>query len=112
LAEVLLSLDTAIPCASIVNELVSNSLKYAFPNGRSGVFHLALTYDPGEEIVLSVSDNDVGRPTNREPKHAEILGLQLVNTLTTHLRGALDVRSDGGVQFRLAFPEPKPKSSR
>jgi two-component sensor histidine kinase len=109
LADVLLSLDVAIPCALIVNELVSNSLKYAFPEGRKGEIRIALSCDPGGKIVLAASDNGIGLPPSVNPRRTETLGLQLVNTLTMQLRGTLDVRSETGVHYTITFPPPKPK---
>ncbi len=99
-----LELGQAIPCALLVNELLTNSLKHAFPNGRSG--EIGLTFhctEPGQ-IRLRVTDNGVGLPPGLDPAHASSLGLQLVSDLTTQLRGQLKVERAAGTTVEITFP--------
>lgn len=106
LAGVLLSVDTAIPCGLIVNELVSNCLKHAFPAGRSGEIRLALRMGPEGGVVLVVGDNGVGFPPGLNFSHAASLGLQLVRILTEQLDGTLTLEQQAGTTITLTFAEP------
>jgi len=101
---VFLTVDTAIPCGLVINELVTNALKYAFRGRESGNVHIRLARE-GEGYLLSVADDGIGLPGGIDPDTAESLGLQLVNTLTRQLGGTLAVTRDNGTQFTLAFVE-------
>jgi two-component sensor histidine kinase/ActR/RegA family two-component response regulator len=102
--EFTMGIEEAIPCGLIVNELVSNSLKHAFPMRRGG--SIAVTCHPaGEDMVLlGVSDNGVGFPDGLDFTCSETLGLQIVNLLTRQLRGTIELRNDGGASFTIRFP--------
>ena len=106
-----LDLARATPCGMIVNELITNSFKYAFPDSFEcesgqdsctvGVF---LTKDE-KEYTLTVSDNGAGFPAGFEPKAAHSLGLKLVNFLAKHqLRAKIDVTTNPGTTFSIRFP--------
>ncbi|MEK7728690.1 MAG: histidine kinase dimerization/phosphoacceptor domain -containing protein [candidate division KSB1 bacterium] len=101
--DVSLNVDTAIPCGLMLNELVSNSLKYAFPNGRTGEISIRLFRQEGNQLILLVKDNGVGLPKDIDFKSSKSLGLKLVNILTQQLRGDLNYHSENGTEFRLAF---------
>ncbi|MDZ7270913.1 MAG: PAS domain-containing protein [candidate division KSB1 bacterium] len=102
--DVHLSVETGIPCGLIVNELVSNALKHAFPGGRSGQITVSLQRNNGT-YVLSVKDDGVGFPKDVDFRNTPSLGLQLVNTLTTQLEGSVELISNGvGTEFRIQFP--------
>lgn len=102
-----LNLDEAVLCGLIINELVTNSLKYAFPKGRSGQidvhFKQTLTY-----TQLRVSDNGIGLPSNFDFKETQSLGLQLVATLTDQLQGKIELRNKSGTTFIITFPRSQP----
>jgi PAS domain S-box-containing protein len=98
-----LDIDAAIPCGLIVNELVSNALKYAFPQGRTGELLIRFSQVAHDRYALSVTDNGVGLPQDLDVRQAKTLGLQLVNMLVTQLRGTLDVISDEGTTFLITF---------
>jgi PAS domain S-box-containing protein len=100
-----LGIDTAIPCGLIINELVSNSLKYAFPSGRSGEIIIDLHWQDDTELILRVSDNGIGFPQNIDFKNTKSLGLQLVIALTNQLDGNIELNRDIGTEFKLKFPE-------
>jgi PAS domain S-box-containing protein len=104
--EVALPINTAIPCGLIVNELVSNALKHAFPNGRQGKIVLELRADDDRNLILSVSDDGAGLPPGVDIRTTGSLGLQLVATLGAQLRGTLDVRPNAPTRFTLRFPRP------
>jgi two-component sensor histidine kinase len=108
--DVFLGIDTAIPCGLIVNELIANALKYAFPGDREGEVHVTLgrTEDERGEGVfdLRIEDNGVGVPQDVDMKGTKTLGLSLVTTLVEHqLRGSIDLQREGGTKFYIRFKE-------
>ena len=102
-------LDLAVPCGMIVNELVTNALKYAFPEGRSlpeaGGDRIVVNLGRSEsDLTLTVADNGVGFPPGFDWRTAKSLGMVLVRTLGEHqLRGRYAVSGDDGVCFTLTF---------
>lgn len=100
--DIFLSLDTAIPCGLIINELVSNALEHAFQNGRDGEIIVGLRKD-GKKNMLVVSDNGVGLPREIDLHNTDTLGLQLVSALVDQLDGSLKLERDQGTVFRIAF---------
>jgi two-component system response regulator len=102
--EVMLEIDTAIPCGLIINELVSNSLKYAFPGGKTGKITIDMHLEDGNQLILIVSDDGVGLPAGLDFRNTETLGLQLVNTLTDQLKGLIEVQGKQGTEFKIIFP--------
>ncbi len=100
-----LDIDTAIPCGLIITELVSNSLKYAFPEDREGEIMVQLR-DEGDKIYLSVRDNGIGLPANFSIEQSESLGLQLVTNLTQQLDGTLALDTSKGTAFIITFTKP------
>jgi two-component sensor histidine kinase len=108
-AGVFLGIDTAIPCGLIINELVSNALKHAFPEGRGGEIGIDLRPGPGQQFVLTVRDNGVGLPEQIDYRQTESLGLQLVHALANQLGATLELNRGGGTCFIITFPELKYK---
>jgi two-component sensor histidine kinase len=94
-------------CGLIINELVTNSLKYAFPKGRSGEIEIHFS-QTRKYTQLRVSDNGVGLPPNFDFKETQSLGLQLVATLTDQLQGKIQLRSKPGTTFIITFPRSEP----
>ncbi len=105
LEEVWLNLDTAIPCGLILQELLSNCFKHAFPEGRAGEIMIALHTDPQGMYRLRVSDTGVGLPEGLNLRDAKSLGLQLVCILTEQLDGTIALDGKHGTTFTLTFPE-------
>ena len=99
---VFLTLDTAIPCGLIINELVSNALKHAFLNSSGGQINIDLRKE-GEKNVLIVSDNGVGLPGEIDMLNTETLGLQLVSALVMQIEGRLELTRDKGTAFKISF---------
>ncbi|MUH00862.1 PAS domain S-box protein [Scytonema sp. UIC 10036] len=99
---VLLSLDAAIPCGLIITELVSNSLKYAFPKGRTGEISIQLQAE-NNILNLRVCDNGVGLPAEVDLKNTTSLGLQLVDALTNQLSGDIKINYTNGVEVKITF---------
>ena len=105
IAPVSLNIDTAITCGLLVNELVSNSLKYAFPEGRTGEVTVHLVPDSLGTHVLTVSDNGVGLPSTFEVTKAKSLGWQLVPMLVEQLTGSFELHRNTGTTVRITFSE-------
>jgi PAS domain S-box-containing protein len=99
-----LGLDAALPCGLIINELISNALKHAFPAGQPGEIRVTLSAHSGSTYELTISDNGKGLPAESDLAAGASSGLQLVATLIDQLGGALEVQRNGGTQFRLRFP--------
>jgi len=99
-----LTLDAAVPCGLIINELVSNSLKYAFPAERRGEIHLALKEIPGGQARLVVADDGIGLPAGIDIEKTRSLGLRLVRTLAQQLGAELAVQAAPGTTISLTFP--------
>ncbi|MBD1997791.1 AAA family ATPase [Leptolyngbya sp. FACHB-541] len=106
IARVLLNIDQAIPCGLIVNELISNALKYAFPGDRTGEIQIYLPSPSHQQIELTIRDNGVGLPETVDWKYSQSLGLSLVHDLVVEqLEGSLTVERDHGTTFRIKFPQ-------
>jgi PAS domain S-box-containing protein len=104
-----LEIDTAIACGLIVNELVSNSLKYAFDAVESP--HLGVSLERlGSEYRLSVTDNGAGLPEHVEPARSTTLGLKLVTNLTHQLGGSLTIERNDGTSFEIRWPDSPSRS--
>nr|WP_315477069.1 PAS domain S-box protein [uncultured Undibacterium sp.] len=104
LHSVSLSMDQATPCGLIVNELISNSLKHAFPDGRSGVVKVSLIPQPETKSVnIMVSDDGVGLPSDFDQRRELSLGLQLVDDLVTQIGGTLSIETGAGSKFSIRF---------
>jgi two-component sensor histidine kinase/AmiR/NasT family two-component response regulator len=100
-----LRIDTAIPCGLILNELLSNSLKHAFPNGRKGEIGIDFFSDSQGNYNLVIKDNGVGMPAELDVSKTESLGLQLVTTLTRQINGNLELNKNAGTEFKIIFKE-------
>lgn len=104
---VLLNVDTAINCGLIINELVSNSLKHAFVNNPTlAEICISLQAD-NEQMILIVKDNGVGLPQNVDFRNTDSLGLQLVDSFVEQLGATIELHSQEGTEFRIAFTELK-----
>ena len=98
-----LTLDTAVPCGLIINELLSNSLKYAFPDDRSGAIRIVMREDSAQQITLLVADDGIGLNSDLDWTTTPTLGLRLVRTLAQQLGARLEVNSKGGTEVQLTF---------
>jgi two-component sensor histidine kinase len=101
--EVMLDTNQAIPCGLILNELLSNCLKHAFPDERGGEVHIELRSDAAQRVTMLVRDTGIGFPSGVDSGHPETLGLQLVRSLTEQLGGTLETESNGGTTVKLTF---------
>ena len=99
---VFLSMDNAVPCGLLINELISNSLKYAFPDGRSGEIYVGVR-GVDDRVKLTVADDGVGLPAGFDWANARSLGLRLVRTLAQQLEATLEHADGSGTRFKLTF---------
>ena len=95
--------DIAVPCGLIVNELVTNTLKHAFPDGRDGAIQVILEKSDDGAFIMKVEDNGVGLPEGFDPAATKTLGMQLVRNLATQLVGAVTFVSNHGALFCITF---------
>lgn len=102
--DIQLDINTAIPLGLIVNELISNALKYAFPNDIEGSIVIDF-HSHNNILTIKVKDNGIGFPENLDYKNTESLGLQLVNTLTKQIDGEIQLTKNQGTEFKITFKE-------
>ena len=100
--EIEMDVDTAVPVGLIVNELLTNSLKYAFPNGEKGEINLNLQNTEKDNFILKLSDNGIGKPANEKAKGTGF-GSQLVSLLTRQIEGKLMEYNDKGTMISIQF---------
>ena len=96
----------AVPCGLLVNELLSNSLKYAFPGNQGGEITITLRATPEGHMVLVIHDTGVGFPAHIDFRYTGSLGLQLVCLLTEQLGGTIELDRASGTRWTLRFPMP------
>jgi len=101
--DIVMDMDEAVPCGLIINELVSNALKHAFPDGH-GEIHVCLNAPDDAHRMIRVYDDGRGLPPGMDIKAAKTLGLQLVDALAAQLEGELSIRSTHGADIRILFP--------
>jgi len=105
--DISLDIDTALPASLIINELVSNSLKYAFPDGRGGMIRIRVKKDE-TGFLMEIGDDGTGLPPGFDPERTETLGLRLVHGLVVNqLGGSIETGKGKGTSFIIRFPEMK-----
>ena len=102
--DISLAIDTAIPCGLVINELISNSLKHAFPDDREGEIYICMQSIENGLLKLVIQDNGIGLSPDIDFRNTETLGLQLICTLTEQLDGHIELDRDNGTKFTIAFP--------
>ena len=111
--DIFLSIDIAVPCGLIINELVSNCLKHAFPESTKGKIRVELRMaenlpvqneQSSNMVTLIVSDNGAGFPKDVDFRSTETLGLELVTTLVKQLNGTIELNRSRGTEFKITFP--------
>lgn len=105
--DISLDIDTAIPCGLIINELVSNSLKYAFPNSQAGEIRVTFQQNQDQTLTLIVRDNGAGLPQDFNLKQTKTLGMSLVQGLVKQLRGKLEIDSESGTTVKIVLSRGK-----
>ncbi len=109
--DIRLVVDTAIPCALIINELVSNALKHAFPGDRRGRVRIVFRQEDGR-YHLEVADTGVGLPPGLDILKSPSLGMKLVHVLVEQLSGTMEIRPEGGTAFIIEFEEYREAGTR
>ncbi|MEI6676173.1 MAG: PAS domain S-box protein [Verrucomicrobiota bacterium] len=109
-AALTLIIDQAVPCGLIINELVSNAMKHAFPNARHGRLKIELLAT-ADCVILRVADNGIGLPDSLKIDQVTSVGLTLVNTLARQLGGTLQIKNKHGTKFEIRFPLRPPTPS-
>jgi len=103
--DVYVDINKAIPCGLILNELISNALKHAFPIDRQGILQIIIHETKNTEIEIVIRDNGFGLPDDVDIHQPRTVGLYLVNGLVKNqLDGQIEVRRDNGTEFRIKFP--------
>lgn len=99
-----MGIDVAIPCGLIINELISNSLKHAFPEGEKGEIEIYICLEGEDMIELFVQDNGIGIPEGIDFRKTESLGLHIVNILVENqLHGEITMNKNNGTKFKIRF---------
>ena len=102
-----LDVTFAVPLGLILNEAVTNSLKYAFPDGRMGTLNIELIEDESNTYRFVVGDNGIGFPVNSNQAQSRTLGMSLIKGLSEQIDGTLNISQDNGVQISLTFLNEK-----
>jgi PAS domain S-box-containing protein len=106
LEPVTVSIDTAVPCALVLYELLSNAVTHAYPHGEGGEVRVRVTVDPEEHVVMEVSDDGCGVPEEFDLWHGERVGLQFVSMIVDHqLQGKVNRLNGTGLTYRIEFPK-------
>jgi len=105
ITNIYLDIERAVPCGLIINELVSNALKYAFPQHQGGEIRIQITQAKAPTLTLMVADNGMGLPPEINLEQAQTLGLRMVKTLTRQISGTLTVYRTTGTAFQINFPQ-------
>ena len=100
---IFIGIDSAIPCGLLINELISNSLKHAFPGSKRGKILIKMESIGDNRFVLTVSDDGIGFPEDLDFKNTKSLGMQLVITLTEQIDATIELIRDKGTTFRISF---------
>ena len=104
MGEIMVDINTAVPLGLVMNELISNSLKHAFPNGKEGTISLR-GRDDGNLITIVVKDNGIGIPADFDWKNTTSLGMRLIISLVDQLNGTIDMDTGEGTTFRIQIPK-------
>jgi PAS domain S-box-containing protein len=107
---VFLNLDLAIPCGLIINEIVSNALKYAFVDKKEDAEIMIKMHLKGENLHLQIKDNGIGLPKHIDYRNTESLGLQLVVTLVDQLNGSIELDCTQGAHYNILFKQNQVKN--
>jgi two-component sensor histidine kinase len=106
LTPVSISIRQAMPCGLIVNELLTNVFKYAYPNHDGGEIYFGVELTPDNRISLTVSDDGVGLPEGLDWQRSDSLGLRIIRILVNQLGGTVELNARQGVSFTVRFSRP------
>ncbi len=100
--DIFLDINTAIPCFLLINEVITNCIKHAFPGGRSGKITIDFEKIDNKHIIR-IQDDGIGLPDDLNIEKTNTLGIQLITSLTSQLDGKLEVKSNNGTEFKVIF---------
>jgi len=103
---ILIGPNQAVPFGLLINELVTNALKYAFPEDRTGLIRVTIQSPSREKVLITVADDGVGLPAGLDPHHADGLGLKLVRLLAEQLHGTVNFDRGQGTAVQILFNTP------
>jgi len=103
----MLDINTVIPLGLILNEILTNTFKYAFPGDAKGIVNVKFNEKENKEFLLDVADDGVGLPTDFHEKKTVSLGMRLIHSLTEQIKGEVEINSDHGTQIRVKFQDLK-----
>ena len=106
-----LDLDLSIPCGLIINELVTNSFKYAFNDTKKGKLTINLNKEEGK-VKLRIADNGKGMPAKINYRDTQSLGMQLVMTLTQQIDGKIELDNKNGAAYTITFNDVSSRAKR
>jgi PAS domain S-box-containing protein len=103
--DIFIGIDAAIPCGLIINELITNALKHAFPDAKKGLIRLSITSldNQGKELEVIIGDNGIGFPQEIDFRNTDSLGLHIVVTLVRQLKGKIELVRSVGTEFKISF---------
>ena len=104
-APIRLNIETAHPCGLIINEIISNVLKHAFPDARTGTVKILVNQEPTGLIHLRIKDNGIGIPEHIDLFNTDSLGMELIVMLVEQLRGQIHLNRQEGTEFHITFSE-------
>ncbi len=110
LSNIELNIETSIPCGLIITELITNSIKHAFPDGDEQAKKYKIwvkLYPENEKFTLKIKDNGIGFPEDLDFKNTNSLGLQLVSMLINQVDGSIELNRENGTEFKIEFKELK-----
>jgi two-component sensor histidine kinase len=100
----MLDINTTVPLGLILNELVTNCMKHAFPDGRKGEIYINF-HKKKDIFILNVRDNGIGFPQDLDLENTGTLGMQLINSLTEQIDGEIELNKTNGTGFKIKFKE-------
>jgi two-component sensor histidine kinase len=105
IADIVLDISQSVPLGLILNEAITNAIKYAYPKGEHGTVRISLLPIDGNRVELKIADDGKGLPPNFDWKNSPSLGLQLINLLAEQLKGELYFVNKGGLEILLIFKQ-------
>lgn len=105
IAPLLMGVETALPCGLIINELICNSIKHAFPNIKKGIISIGLSQTADHHLVLTVRDNGIAIPAGLVLSKTRSLGLTIVTMLVKQLQGTFTIENNNGTEATILFPD-------
>jgi two-component sensor histidine kinase len=110
MSRIMVDINTAVPLGLLMNELISNALKHAFPQGREGTIKIS-GGEKGDLITLAVQDNGVGMAADLDWKNTTSLGMRLITSLTDQVDGVIELDRENGTTFIITIPQKQHPAS-